>query len=198
MTVQPIIFSAPMVRALIEGRKTQTRRLAQTPGGRNAPWINTEPGDLLYVRETFSGGFDYINHYVSLYETAEDAPHWWPKITPICYWADGEPSEGDWGKRRPAIHMPRWASRLTLEVTAVRLQKLHYITEGDAIAEGIYGEGRNWTAGGGCDGTDPIAAFQALWWKIHGIGSWTANPAVVAISFAVHKQNVDSPNALLE
>src|SRR5690606_14173331 len=127
MTVRPIIFSAPMVRAILEGRKTQTRRPAwqaprvfiQTDGEPPEPilvptvWQKTEPGDLLWVRETWA-------------ESAHG---------PV-YKADvlGADTDG-WGWR-PSIHMPRWASRITLEVTDVRLQRLQEISEEDARAEG--------------------------------------------------------------
>jgi len=178
MTIRPIIFSAPMVRALIEGRKHQTRRLAQTPSGRNAAWVNAEPGDLLYVRENWKPH--------SLYQNV--LPCHMPR-SKIFFAADN--AYAPQGRWRPSIHMPRWASRFTLEVTAVRLQRLQDITEADAKGEGVYGSDRDWSAGGGCDGTDPIQAFAALWWKIHGIRSWNDNPAVVALTFTVHQKNVD-------
>jgi hypothetical protein len=180
MTVRPIIFSAPMVRALIEGRKTQTRRLAK------GSWLNVVPGDLLYVRET-------IQRFNREPPTAQYAATITAVMAPPehVHALDGR-AGWQWKKAKlPAIHMPRWASRLTLGVNSARRERLQDMWASDAIAEGITGEGRNWTAGAGCDGTDPIQAFRALWWRLHGIESWNENPWVVALTFTVHQKNVD-------
>jgi hypothetical protein len=175
MTIRPIIFSTPMVRALLDGRKTQTRRLA------SSPLRLCQPGDLLYVRETF---------------TADGVPS-------VTYFADqSEESlrlfEGAGVKWSPSLHMPRTASRLALHVSEMRSQRLHDITDEDAIAEGVQrSKGGMW-----CGGphrahqfprqwNTPRDAYADLWSTLHGAGSWERNPMVVAISFKVHKVNVD-------
>lgn len=144
MTDRPIIFSAPMVLALLEGRKTQTRRvLRPQPGQFNAlfsdagKWwtgdaesgevhevlrVPYATGDRLWVREAFS------------YETLDVDRN---GFMPPWYWADGNPASGDFTQPKPSIHMPRWASRLTLIVTDVRVQRLQEISNDDCIAEGI-------------------------------------------------------------
>ncbi|CAB4137553.1 hypothetical protein UFOVP326_38 [uncultured Caudovirales phage] len=118
------------------------------------------------------------------------------------------PGDGFW--LRPSIHVERWASRLTLTVQEVRVQRLQDITEDDALAEGITCErvivGTNCNGGrhneewgdrfffAGCDGEgfeDGIAAFSALWNSLHGPSAWQMNPHVVALTFQVHQGNID-------
>lgn len=196
MTDRPILFSAPMVRALLEGRKTQTRRILppaaqsryrETPAGvdvdcgfmgwqpaetvlSEARWVSAKgalppyaPGDRLWVREAFS----YADH---LPET-------------VWYWADGKVAAFDCCRPKPSIHMPRWASRLTLVVTDVRVQRLQDISRDDCIAEGAPPP----------DGAYSMRdSFRMLWEGINGAGSWDANPWVAAISFVVHRANIDA------
>lgn len=158
MTERPILFSAPMVRALLAGTKTQTRRVA-TPRRSIEPMTDEcpygQPGDRLWVRETWSahsaGGF--------MYAASWDA-----------HALIGHP------KWRPSIHMPRAASRITLEVTGVRVERLQEITRGDAMAEGC--PFPNMAAG-----HDPREWYAKLWNDINGPGSWDANPWVWAITF---------------
>ena len=224
MTDRPIIFSAPTVRALLGGRKSQTRRIIKPSpefcgGGRsrdpqnwNDPdawgWENYDegcwdllsegytgrpfyaPGDRLWVREAFS------------YESLDVDRN---GFMPPWYWADGNPESGDFTRPKPSIHMPRWASRLTLLVTDVRVQRLQEISDDDARAEGIepLKSGRGYY--------DPTVshdqsrsivrfgqyyslathAFSALWDSIHGPDAWDANPWCAAISFTVHRCNID-------
>lgn len=193
MSIKPIIFSAPMVRALLEGRKTQTRRIikprpwnadgdtvnisiaksAAYVQGADAQWyysfehplggpltayVSTfNRGDLLYVREAFA-----TDNVVVRYAATDDI-HELRKV-------------------KPSIHMPRWASRLTLAVTEVRVQRLQEISEEDAIAEGVCGD----------EEFQPASKyFEELWNSIHGKGAWAQNPWVVAVTFVVHKINVD-------
>ena len=201
MRERPILFSAPMVRALLAGTKTQTRRVVKpqfaadaipvempatdpaggwvVPGHSGVWWCDAaanpddvrrcpygQPGDRLWVRETFSGPW-----CMEAQDGAAAAPpSKWAESSRIWYWADGEPAYGDWTRPRPSIHMPRWASRITLEITSVRLQD---ISEADAIAEGVY--------------TDPASpaydAYAQLWDEINGPGSWAANPWVWVLEF---------------
>ncbi len=163
MTERPILFSADMVRAILDGNKTQTRRIAKArQAGEHVRHTLIDcrcqygvVGDRLWVREAFS-----YAHGQGLDDHG-----------PIWYWADGNPEDGDWTKPKPSIHMPRWASRITLEITEVRLEQLQAISEEDALAEGV---------GPGPRHRDP---FGLLWEHIHGPGSWYANPFVWVVSF---------------
>lgn len=191
MKTRPILCSAPMVQALLEGRKTQTRRIVkpQPNGGPQAEMINLggawglldgilsgewccpygQPGDLLYVKETV-GKFD--GREPDAYEGR--------------YAADGEEAFDGWYWKRPllpSIHMPRWASRLTLRITDVRVERLQDISEDDAYAEGV--THAEW------GGMNAREGFRRLWESIYGTGSWDANPWVWVISFDVIQQNVD-------
>lgn len=217
MKERPILFNAPMVRALLAGTKTQTRRVVkprrdrvmgcelapnelagEVNGGEflNAPW---QPGDRLWVRETF-----YCDD--AFYPNGVGVDSMWREIdgqrVPIpieeqradmleamYYRADGEPEfEGAEGRTpwRPSIHMPRWASRITLEVTGVCVERLQDISEADAYAEGIeqtdfIEEAEHQEP---ATGAPPGRyAYRALWESINGPDSWTANPWVWAIEF---------------
>jgi hypothetical protein len=203
---RPILFSAPMVRAILDGSKTQTRRVAKHPLAQAAVRINSckgqsefdcilpdgtggiiqcpygKPGDRLWVRETFA-----MNE-------AKAGP-------PVVYRADhGEaqsvfierPHSAEWDvvvtRWRPSIFMPRWASRAVPEITDVRLQRLHEISEGDARAEGIDDDAadRVLMMAEAMNQREPrpfASAFETLWEDIHGSGAWHANPWVWAITF---------------
>lgn len=212
----PIIFSAPMVNAFLDGRKTMTRRLALREGwycacdrkrlsskmfnsmgirvcakcgasgglifkSAPSPWQKVKAGDRLYVRENFTlvgGGDPGIPIYAANWR--EDARARGFDNIPV-----------DAPKWTPCIHMPRWASRLTLDVTAIKIERLKDISHDDAVAEGCYRiepcekypHGNAWGRAG----------FAALWEGLHGQGSWESNPEVVAITFTVHRQNIDAP-----
>ncbi|PZE12736.1 hypothetical protein DMX10_13985 [Pseudomonas sp. 57B-090624] len=212
---RPIIFSGPMVRAILEGRKTVTRRVIKPQpyidtsgnfcwngsnygqnenGPRSAalaspiPCSKTKrvacpygkPGDRLWVRETH-----FINDFRGANVPEDDRAE-----AEIVYRADplpcweGEESEIPW---RPSIHMPRWASRILLEITDVRVERLQAISEEQALAEGVKGEpcdhARQACTDIGCWGDTAKGAFGFLWESINGTGSWHANPWVWAISF---------------
>jgi hypothetical protein len=192
MTDRPIIFSGPMVKALIAGSKTQTRRILKKgcPASRNlilpdgpnkgAVQMDYATGDRLYVREAI----DKVSEPGSVFYRADyDAAY------------PGGSSGLGW---RPSIHMPRWASRLTLTVTDARVDRLHEINESDAKAEGIMQVGD-----GLFDYHDHAeirfktakAAFRDLWNSIHGPEAWDANPWVSAISFDVQHGNIDALGA---
>jgi hypothetical protein len=158
-------------------------------------------GDRLWAREAWNAGVGYNG-----VPPREIAP-----VARINYLATPDNSSNrKWGVYRPAMFMPRWASRLTLTVTDVRVQRLQEIDEDDAIAEGITREkvivdahcagGRHTEVHGwryfydGCaeDGYDEAsAAYAALWEQINGPGSWSANPIVVVLSFSVKLGNID-------
>lgn len=192
----PIIFSAPMVRALLDGRKTMTRRLAISAKVRDnwgmrtlvtnpSPWQKVQPGDRLWVRENWC-------------RFPENAPDGMGACD--YYMADrkGSRLEAEVMKRNgvkwiPSIHMPRDVSRLTLVVTATKIERLVQISEADAEAEGAARDHSvKWAAGDpGCVQDVYRRNFAALWRSLHGEQSWDANPEVVAISFTVHQCNID-------
>ena len=126
--MKPMLFSDPMVRAILDGRKVQTRRLANGPGfPTSSPW---QVGDVLWVRECWrlqavGGSCDYI----SIWYRADGAVRQFDVPSGL--------SAGITWKWHPSIHMPRWACRLFLNVTRVRCERLQDITEADAIAEGF-------------------------------------------------------------
>lgn len=214
MADKPIIFSAPMVRALIEGRKTQTRRVLKpqpisTPefylpmSDEDAFWATFDederctrlrlryaPGDRLWVREAFIGPYAYeVNEYPP--RDWGNKPIWFPADGPVPDKFAGQ----FWHRARPSIHMPRWASRLTLTVTDVRVQRLQDISAADSIAEGVQCGTCEFMNTSACNGRGcfaSIAAFQALWNSLHGPGAWEANPWVAAYSFTVHRGNIDA------
>ena len=223
MKERPILFSAPMVRALLDGTKTQTRRAVKPTGwnpsgpgytGKTRVGLSPEPvglqayfehqpsstwhgvpcpygkpGDRLWVREAFdflpAGGPDQ------------------PQACEIVYWATGshEPRTApiDYNpmiygheKVRPSIHMPRWASRITLEVTAVRVERLKGISYEDALAEGMPDHRplieSECTQGETADECArrlkwPQREYMNLWNAINGPGSWGANPWVWVVEF---------------
>jgi hypothetical protein len=197
---RPIIFSAPMVRALLAGMKTQTRRLATSPLRR------CKVGDRLWVREAWSGTFwsiDDIDGRAREYWETPKAERTKQFSAGVFYRLSEEEQphgerfvpEGQW---TPSIHMPRWASRLTLIVEAVRVEPLQAISETDAKAEGIieYEPTEEDPAefsyvDGGLIWNNARSAYEALWRHLHGADSWDANPEVVAISFSVVPGNID-------
>ena len=195
MTDKPIIFSAPMVRALLAGTKTQTRRLLKPPYGTlewlgNAQWrpICTKifPGDRLWVRECWRTASAYDD--LSPSQMGGEEPIRYEADQAWQTWGWGRPHST--GRHRAARHMPRWASRLTLVVTDVRVQRLQEISEADAKAEGVGGVcWEDWRDYGGP--SSYRLPFRSLWNNIHGPDAWDANPWVAAISFTVHRCNID-------
>jgi len=197
MAERPIIFSAPMVRALLEGRKTQTRRIIKPHPVLNSAglWV-WPPYDSRITKKTWRGFCQTDDEGLRTFLTIGNAlPYrggdrlWVREATirtpaGVAYVADGNDHYGAGGKLRaiPSIHMPRSASRLTLTVTDVRVERLQDISEEDARAEGIRGN-----AGGawGCEGL--IEDFTDLWESIHGLGSWEENPWVAALTFTVER-----------
>jgi hypothetical protein len=225
----PIIFSAPMVRALLEGRKSMTRRVLnrlriaampessaytltgdgaaralleatdfrnidsnlwvwsakafdhQAPATRTR-WHARIPyavGDRLWVRESLRR-FDrepptaqYIADIIGVPAPIGVDRH--PNGAALWQWKR---------KAIPSIHMPRWASRLTLIVTGVKVERLYDISDDDIRAEGIQDTQTSW-----------LNAWRSLWEGINGPGDWETNPFVVALSFRIIKANVDAPEA---
>lgn len=192
MTIKerPILFSAPMVRAILAGQKTMTRRvvkrnLSGRVEAKGKQWHVDDPdcvaacpygivGDRLWVREIFGHNkcLNCLIHY-----KATD-PEWKNNsINPNARWY-------------PSIHMPRWASRINLEITGVKVERLNKISNDDILREGIRSESCNicvHTGGSGCDSCFSILKpFRELWDSINGKTpgkSWDDNPYVWAVSF---------------
>lgn len=229
MKERPILFSAPMVRAILSGQKTQTRRALKYqpirctelpvilfPQSRDESitqtgfiWPNAkeqilsrcpygQPGDRLWVRETWRiGAWDESRGAVAIdYKADGHCRRDWIEIGYgndgaefERYWIQSTDDAGKAGFRldengeykwepgqspcrwRQSIHMPRWASRILLEVTGVRVERLQDIGQGDACEEGRPAP------------YEPIGWFQQTWETINGAGSWDANPFVWAIEF---------------
>lgn len=238
MTGRPIIFSGPMVQALLTGRKTMTRRLALTSRRLHeestpttyrstikimtSPWQNVKPGDRLWVRENHRyRGADYGDsggavEWFRVYGGAGASDNWDPDFPeswePSFHMAfrkltEADEQEGDdvtgyVTKLLPSIHMPRWASRLTLLVTGVKVERLQEISNADAQAEGIVEDDGSepdiwYVPGAAAAGwkiqmaSRPAPVFKSLWIALHGEESWASNPEVVALTFRVIKSNID-------
>lgn len=225
---RPILFSGEMVRAILDGRKTQTRRIAKLD---LSPWLDGQadkidesemvfqfseghsgfglyvscadypeegsdfyrcpygkPGDRLWVRETFTPPASRGPKSSKTVENCHyKADGWWN--------IDGTPI-----KWKPSIHMPRWASRITLEIKSVKVERLQDISEEDALAEGVSFDsgweeslGEGYTSGSGYlnyQSEDDAyefgtakESFRSLWNKINGADSWNQNPWVWVIEF---------------
>lgn len=196
---KPILFSAPMVRAILEGEKTQTRRIMKQQPIPDSMWgggfrvvskaitvaLETfnrlrgamidsyptpcpygKPGDRLWVRETFCW---------SGYAIDPDE---------VLYRADEEYTPEDRGDLpwKPSIHMPRWASRILLEIVSVRVERLQDISEQDAKAEGCDNSKTEAAIATGWY-EKPRSTFHRLWEQINGADSWNDNPWVWVVEF---------------
>lgn len=178
MKERPILFSGPMVRAILEGRKTQTRRVVKFEFVKTIPvpensafregteWKSEcpfgQPGDRLWVRETWAPHADMPPSAIYRCDRGGD---YQDTVTPNFRW-------------RPSIHMPRWASRLTLEITAVRVERLQDISEEDVWEEGCTKPSGYF----GCPG-QAQSIFRSLWGAVYGHESWDANPWVWVVEF---------------
>ena len=203
MKERPILFSAPMVRAILDGRKTQTRRIAKVTDKDCKPGMITplagfvprtianhisycpygKPGDRLWVRETFSHDFEH-NRYFYKADCDNDGT--------VPHLINGSGIGGGIGnaqidKWKPSIHMPRRASRILLEATNVRVERLNAISEKDAIAEGCES---HWVSSADDPMNSPevygysaVEDYALLWESINGSGSWDLNPFVWVIEF---------------
>lgn len=229
MKERPILFSAPMVRAIRDGRKTQLRRVVKpqppsvesvsaiagigfsiftdehTPGkfrvagpvwcvrdlmGREPEWKCPYgiPGDRLWVRECWTPDHrDFYPHFPAVYKA--DAAYDYDRNEKGEVYS---PEQKSWYpyRWRPSIHMPRWASRITLEVVAVRVERLQEISEADSLAEGIHQFGELEIYGydpkgtpGTMIGATATEAFFWLWQQINSLESWSANPWVWVVEF---------------
>jgi hypothetical protein len=239
MKEHPILFTGEMVRAILEGRKTQTRRPIKTqPPASWQPTVGTvhptkvdrkgvefpgeamfgasdetfgcrapfAVGDRLWVRETFAsfkGSSDPCSPRDALYAVMPDGAQ---KYRNDGFYSPGlatySPNAFKEIKWRPSIHMPRWASRLTLEVTAIRPERVQAISEADAIAEGVrhfpdlprdpkHGPSGGWSMYEPKTDAEGLAsaafAFGNAWNHIYGKGplAWAHNPWTWAVTFKV-------------
>jgi len=197
---RPILFSGPMVRAILAGRKTMTRRVVKPQPdviheqirpefsfGDNRPLYAEsfaksyckfgKPGDRLWVRETFS---EIPNQKPSGYFTD-------PKWINRKYWYAADNDKPMWGgKWKSSRYMPRVASRILLEITFIRVERLQEISEADAMAEGFVAGDGHPENGFHTESPYPaVAAFRSLWELLNaerGFG-WDQNPWVWVISF---------------
>lgn len=194
MKERGIIMSAPMVKALLDGRKTQTRRIVKPQPeefvtGGTFNWRGSLPfenmpletildacpygvaGDQLWVRETWQ-----------CYEWLSDK-----KQGPVCYRSTHEGRCCKFALAhlwRPSIFMPRWASRITLEITLVRVERLHDISDEDAQAEGVPDRHNVFHSSiqSRIDNSH-IRNYAVLWNSLHGKGAWELNPWVWVLEF---------------
>lgn len=196
MADRPILFSAPMVRAILTCTKSQTRRvvkprpdkdmgprcvlqpheLAGEANGGNYRNAYCAPGDRLWVREA--------------YRLCAEADGTKPRDTDASYriWYEADaPHQPGAGKLRPGMFMPRWASRIALEVTGVRVERLQDITQADARAEGAPPSHPSIDAvSRGFGFADfPRSWYAQLWDQINGPGAWSENAWVWVVSFKV-------------
>jgi len=201
MTERPILFSGAMVRAILAGEKTQTRRVVK-PQPYNDPAVKVrmhrgtalfgaladaavgdewkcpygQPGDRLWVRETWApndgseGGYLYRADHsgASGFHTVDLKTGVWTHS--VSRW-------------RPSIHMPRAVSRITLEITGVRVERLQAISEDDARAEGVEVWAQGTMSPEGQRNYSAIGKFERLWSSINGNDSWQADPWVWVVEF---------------
>lgn len=217
MKERGMIFNGEMVRAILDGRKTQTRRpikwkqtrfteVGEREDGSKWPWSEDAEhacdfwhpcpfgavGDRIWVRETWQAIHDSVDEFGHVEERtyapsiSKEKDRYWHTVYAEHF---GDESREDRGfPWRPSIHMPRWASRITLEITDVRVERLNAISEEDARAEGII-DGGCLNCGEpepcGCVNPQPDAtdAFAYLWQSIYGRENWDANPWVWVIEF---------------
>ncbi|MEX2952532.1 hypothetical protein AB4K01_15180 [Serratia fonticola] len=213
MKERPIIFNAEMVRAILDGRKTQTRRLVPAwqlpkhyPDNTENPrynWMATaqrhrrwgygvfgeteeacakelsemapcpfgSAGNRLWVRETFRV-HSRATDVATLVYRASERNSWTEQTHRVPVSACDKPVSPE--KWTPSLHMPRWASRLVLEITDVRVERLRSMSQQDARAEGVIAASGPMEAG---------LAFRQLWESIYGADSWQVNPWVWVIEF---------------
>lgn len=171
---RPILFSGPMICAILDGRKSQTRRVVKSRPGKmlatalNGPSPYGQPGDQLWVKETFYHEKGQPTVFAATCDNeTRNATNWWDRGF----------------KWKPSIFMPKILSRITMEITGVRVERLQDISEADALAEGCGAELRR---------VDSVRLgavascrnhYERLWESINGKGSWAANPCVWVISF---------------
>ena len=249
MKDKPIVMSAPMVRALLAGRKSQTRRVMKLPtkgiyvhpkmggweattvggggcftlgkSGERVPvpevvaiWHQTtgrcivapyQIGRRLWVREAvradeLDDGRDGVRYLADdawrIIENTPEAGDRWSDLYHYYHYGRGRGTGQKNGRVVSPIHMPRWASRITLTVTSVRVERLQDISANDCYAEGCARP--DWSQCLGSEVTiqdNARGEYRLLWDTIHGPGAWALNPWVCAIGFEVDARNIDAGSA---
>jgi hypothetical protein len=179
-----ILFSGLMVRALLAGTKTQTRRALRQPAGVERNRFG-QPGDRLWVREAFFA----FGRWDTRFNAGKGRDEWYFTDMTLAsgfsyrYAADDGPGADPHARReagaapawheRNALFMPRAAGRIVLEIAGVRIERLQDISGADALAEGV----------NLVEGQTPVQAYRAVWERINGEGSWAANPLVWVVGF---------------
>lgn len=211
MTERGMIFNGEMVRAILDGRKTQTRRIMAPqpaddiercifPNPEVIGWKSSlrhkygsttahfcpygKPGDRIWVREAFRV-HSRATDVAPLVYKASERNSWTEQTLRVPVAVCNKPATPE--KWTPSLHMPRWASRILLEITDVRVERLNSIHDVDAMREGIQNLTTCSHADFGIPGVvnaqHPVRAFQLLWESIYGADSWRANPWVWVIEF---------------
>lgn len=204
MTEHPILFSGEMVRAILEGRKTQTRRVMKpqlvVDGKRHRKWEVADvlarcpygqPGHRLWVRETWTAQFTNDNDHVLWWHNTPKEQRTYNRLCGgIIYRASYQPEPNDEWPFVPSIFMPRWASRLTLEIVGVRVERLQDISIDDIKAKGVYpglqASAENLAAVSiRHDGYQYMQEFKWLWDSINARRGypWESNPWVWVVEF---------------
>lgn len=211
MKERGMIFNGEMVRAILDGWKTQTRRIVKSDcmdigekdDGTLWPWREHdnggdywypcpfgEVGDRIWVRETWQAIHDSVDEFGHVEERTyspsipKEKDRYWHTVYAEHFGDENREDRGfPW---RPAIHMPRWASRILLEITSVRVERLNDISQKDAQAEGMELTGWRPTYSDPDSGGEvwtPYDNFAELWQSLYGVGSWLSNPWVWVIEF---------------
>lgn len=209
MSIKPILFNTEMVRAILDGRKTKTRRIIKpqptNPRWNNVGWLGWDdghgyrmkppckPGDVLWVRETWQHVYTYDDSDKAIEETGRYV-YFADDPMPFTYWVDTDTGEHkDQMPWRPSIHMPREAARIFLRVMDVRVERLQDITEEQAVMEGFSAgcfeiSGGPWGVEDDPETWTAVEVFADLWNstikpKDRDIYGWYANPWVWVITF---------------
>lgn len=201
MKARPMLFGAPLVRSLLDGSKTQTRRVVLP---RSKGVITGAAAEPFHAIEASGGGVRHIASRIACIPCPYGQTGDWLWVSETSWIAAGTTDVGGviycadhpnlimgGMKKRPSIHMPRWASRILLEIVSVSVERLQDICEADAIAEGVTKVTGNFIKGlpgwqghaGALPRPDAYTAFHDLWESITGAGSWDANPWVWVVKF---------------
>lgn len=209
MKERPILFSAPMMQAILAGNKTQTRRVVKWPLMDKSQWFELDESYGVELANP-SNPIDHLCRYGKIGDQLWVRETFCPIYPQDKYYNNGRPIEYDYKasykhgdrlgdsigikkKWLPSIHMPRRASRIQLEITNIRVERLFDLSEDDAMAEGCNGVlwvndglgSKTPPKGYGLLNSYPTAKhwFACLWDEINGSGSWSANPWVWVIEF---------------